>query len=100
MAYGCFNYGLWMFLVDLPVFFNHFPRRCVDVQVLRQAPARNHNSVPGIRDVARDASVPAAVISQELVDDWLDRLGVGLYIGDMMGYRIYIYNDYNIMIII
>lgn len=73
------NYGLWMFLVDPPVFFHHFP-----------APARNHNSVLGIRDVARDASVPAAVISQELVDDWLDRLGMGLYIGDMMGYRIYI----------
>lgn len=35
---------------------------------------QNHNSVLGIRDVARDASVPAAVISQELVDDWLDRL--------------------------
>ena len=86
------NYGLWMFLVDLPVFFNHFPRRCVDVQVLRQAPARNHNSVLGIRDVARDASVPAAVISQELVDDWLDRLEKGaVYWGYDRTQNVYIY---------
>lgn len=35
---------------------------------------QNHNSVLGIRDVARDASVPASVISQGEVDDWLDRL--------------------------
>ena len=34
---------------------------------------RNHNSVLGIRDVARDASVAASVILPEEVDDWLDR---------------------------
>ncbi|CAK9054485.1 Molybdenum cofactor sulfurase (MCS) (MOS) (MoCo sulfurase) (Molybdenum cofactor sulfurtransferase) [Durusdinium trenchii] len=35
---------------------------------------QNHNSVLGIRDVARDASVEASVVESEKVDDWLDRL--------------------------
>ena len=34
---------------------------------------RNHNSVLGIRDVARDTSVEASVVESEKVDDWLDR---------------------------